>query len=270
MGILARVAVAGLAAMVLVLVAACGGGSDTSVQETAELPTIAALLSPTQTRILPPTATGPTRAPVPSPTPSRLPPPTRTPVAAPTRTPVRVPTRTPFAAPTPTRILSRTSVSIPTATRIFSAAPTATPVPVPTRTPVAAPTRTPTPSANLGTAATQSAEMCTTPAQAITILPDPALLSQQVTVHVPGSSGGITVQDTLISITIRDASDQVIKRYGSGTDLPEGIEASSGAGWTWSDTFVSGDPGKWALDAEYLTLLAESVSVAGSFCVNAE
>ena len=114
-----------------------------------------------------------------------------------------------------------------------------------------------------------SSNACAELAEGVTIDPDPASLGLGVTIHILGSTGGLVIPDTLVGITISDASGATIRGYGwEAITFPDGVTASSGNGWEWTETFDSGEPGRWTVRVEYLTAGADRKSQDGSFCVN--
>ena len=114
-----------------------------------------------------------------------------------------------------------------------------------------------------------SSNACAELAEGVTIDPDPASLGLGVTIHILGSTGGLVIPDTLVGITISDASGATIRGYGwEALTFPDGVTASSGNGWEWTETFDSGEPGRWTVRVEYLTAGADRKSQDGSFCVN--
>ncbi|MFC1971375.1 hypothetical protein ACFLV0_05575, partial [Chloroflexota bacterium] len=110
---------------------------------------------------------------------------------------------------------------------------------------------------------------CAEPATVISISPDPAYLGQPMIIHVPGSAKGAVIMDTLIYVEIIDSSGSIIRKYGYQRGrFPEGLTPSSSNGWKWNEMLDSGQPGRWAVTAEYLNYMGETRSVEGSFCVN--
>ena len=115
---------------------------------------------------------------------------------------------------------------------------------------------------------TEDAE-CIEPPSGVTLSPYPAFLNQEVTFYLPGLSQSI--QDTLLSLTILDSVGNTIRIYGGAKPFPEGLVQTSGDGWEWTETFTTGEPGRWILKAEIrksISLGKDYEEKEGSFCVN--
>lgn len=134
--------IVGLAASMILLLAACGSEAPEQAQEVAVAPTSIPTTAPLSV---------PTVTPVPAPTATALPAPTPTPLPAPTAAPTTpaTPTLEPAASPTSSADASPASTAAPTATVAAEVIETPTPAPTPT---VEEPEATSTPAAETPTA----------------------------------------------------------------------------------------------------------------------
>ena len=222
-----RIVAAGIAALVMVVGLACGGGDgatstalpvSTATNIPAPTATRPLFVAPTATRIPTPIATrvvSPTARLSSNPAPTRVVAPTRAPFltptifAQPTRTPIPAPTRTPLPTPTRTPFVPRTQVS--------SSAPTATPF-SPTSTLATGPTSTPIGSTQ--TSGTSSATMSFehTGTESKVYLDVGASAGTTVTATLTGPS----VTSSTVRTTVAGSSGQVrltwtVDRFGEYT-----------------------------------------------------